>query len=349
MKKRFACYILSLALVMAAVMPAFATGDTVFSRDTTLTKFINRYNRVTIKSGVTITMNEMKPDPQGLEIGESLTVERGGSITGPGIIIFNRGAVSSGLDLYYAVGGQEILLPVDLNGVLKLFPNLDDYRPTFRFNSETGHFVLDGGFVSDPFAQPSAGGSLQNRTLQIAEALKTLGLFRGTGTNADGSTNFALDRAPTRIEAVIMLIRLLGREEEALAFPASACVFEDVPEWARSYVAYAYESGMTKGVSATKFGTGEATVYQFLTFVLRAMGYSEAAGDFYWDRSDLLADKLGLIAGDDDLQNFTRGTAVRIMEAALRNAMRDGTKLYQKLADSGVFTEEAYLAAVSGL
>ena len=39
-----------------------------------------------------------------------------------------------------------------------------------------------------------------------AESLYQLGLFNGTGTYADGSPKFELDRAPTRFEAVTMLV-----------------------------------------------------------------------------------------------------------------------------------------------
>lgn len=46
---------------------------------------------------------------------------------------------------------------------------------------------------------------------ELAISLKTLGLFKGVS-----DTDFALDRAPTRIEAIVMLIRTLGKEEEAL-------------------------------------------------------------------------------------------------------------------------------------
>ena len=45
---------------------------------------------------------------------------------------------------------------------------------------------------------------------EIAGELKTLGLFRGVS-----DTDFDLDRAPTRVEAVVMLVRLLGAETAA--------------------------------------------------------------------------------------------------------------------------------------
>ena len=49
-----------------------------------------------------------------------------------------------------------------------------------------------------------------------AQLLYNLGLFQGSGTNEDGSPRFALERAPTRAEAVTILVRLLGAEEAAL-------------------------------------------------------------------------------------------------------------------------------------
>ena len=68
----------------------------------------NNYDNATVKAGVTVTMKELKPDPRGLEIGRSLTVEPGGTIVG-GSLIFERGATCSGLDLYYVIAGQEKL------------------------------------------------------------------------------------------------------------------------------------------------------------------------------------------------------------------------------------------------
>ena len=53
-----------------------------------------------------------------------------------------------------------------------------------------------------------------------AQTLYELGLFKGTGTNADGTPVFALERTASRMQALIMLIRLLGLEDEALATTA---------------------------------------------------------------------------------------------------------------------------------
>ena len=50
---------------------------------------------------------------------------------------------------------------------------------------------------------------------EAANVLYELGLFQGTGTDADGKPIFDLGRTPTRHEAVTMLVRILGKEEEA--------------------------------------------------------------------------------------------------------------------------------------
>ena len=52
----------------------------------------------------------------------------------------------------------------------------------------------------------------------MAAALKTISLFRGSDTGY--GEGFDLEKAPTRMEALIMLIRLLGEESEALTCTA---------------------------------------------------------------------------------------------------------------------------------
>lgn len=48
-----------------------------------------------------------------------------------------------------------------------------------------------------------------------AKFLNDLGLFNGVGKNKDGTPNFNLDAKPTRDEAITMLVRLLGKEDDA--------------------------------------------------------------------------------------------------------------------------------------
>lgn len=173
-----------------------------------------------------------------------------------------------------------------------------------------------------------------------ATALKQLGLFKGVS-----DTDFALDRAPTRTEALVMLIRALGKEAEALGGNATH-PFTDVDSWADKYVAYGYEQGLTKGVSATQFGTGSADSNMYLTFMLRALGYSDTAGDFAWNAPDTLAKTVGILPGGVDTSNFLRADVARISWAALEAKMKDGSQtLSQRLMDMKAFHSDEYVSA----
>lgn len=144
--------------------------------------------------------------------------------------------------------------------------------------------------------------------LSAADALHELGLFNGTGTDADGNPIYDLDRAPSRHEAVTMLVRLLGKETEAKN-GTWEIPFTDVADWAKPYVGYAYANGLTSGTSATTFGGNDTvTAAQYITFILRALGY-ESGTDFQWDKSWELADTIGLTSGEysNSTSNFTRG------------------------------------------
>lgn len=173
----------------------------------------------------------------------------------------------------------------------------------------------------------------------LASRLKELGLFKGVS-----ETNFDLKRAPTRIEALVMLIRVLGKEKEALS--GTWChPFTDVPEWANAYVGYAYDNGLTNGVSQTKFGNGDAASFTYLTFMLRALGYSDMNNaDFVWNNPYDLAKSIGIMTERVDSVTFLRADAVTISYAALSVNLK-GTEqtLAEKLIGAGLFTAEAYV------
>ena len=131
-----------------------------------------------------------------------------------------------------------------------------------------------------------------SETQAMADALNLLGLFRGT------DLGYELDRALNRAEALTLVVRMVGAEEEALA-GSYAHPYTDVPAWASPYVAYAYTMGITKGVSNVLFGAADmVTDSQFLTFILRVLGYQDAndgSGDFTWKTPYALAADLGLV------------------------------------------------------
>lgn len=179
----------------------------------------------------------------------------------------------------------------------------------------------------------------------IAAGLKKLTLFKGVS-----DTDFALERVPSRIEALVIMLRLMGKEAEILAGEYKH-PFSDVPAWADKYVGYAFENKLTNGISATKFGVGNATDTQFITFVLRAMNYSDANGDFAWDNPYELAEKLGILTcAVTKGAGFLRADCVTVSFNALFAKLKDSTKtLADKLIDDKVFTTTDYKAAVGAV
>ena len=177
------------------------------------------------------------------------------------------------------------------------------------------------------------------RMQHTAEALKYLTLFRGS------DKGFELDRAPTRMEAVIMLVRLLGKENEALAGEWSH-PFTDAPTWqnAAEYLGYAYTSGLTRGTSATAFSPNEpASARECVTLTLRALGYTDSQEGSLWDRWETQANEIGLIpAAMTTGSGFTRGDAVLLYYNALSCPLYGSTmNLTDSLVEAGIFASDA--------
>lgn len=196
---------------------------------------------------------------------------------------------------------------------------------------------LTGVYVAAADTETNVVTGMHISAEKIAGELKTLGLFRGVS-----DTDFDLDRAPTRVEAVVMLVRLLGAETDAAELNYNH-PFTDVPDWADSYIGYAYQKGYVKGVSADTFGTDDVTGAMFLTFVLRALGYAEGTdGDFTWDDPFAVSAAAGIADDALTIDTFTRGDVVRISWYALHASKKDSdVTLAKELADSGAITEKA--------
>ncbi len=174
------------------------------------------------------------------------------------------------------------------------------------------------------FALPASAVETENNQAYAAQLLFDLGLMKGVGTKGDGSPDFDLGSAPNREQAVTMLVRLLGKDAAATAGNWTI-PFTDVSDWARPYVGYAYANKLTFGVSATEFGgLAPVSATQYLTFVLRALGFSSET-DFKWDEAWVLSDALSITFGEYDkyTQNFTRGDVAVISATALGAPMKD--------------------------
>lgn len=171
-----------------------------------------------------------------------------------------------------------------------------------------------------------------------ADYLNDMGLFQG------GANGYDLDRAPTRLEASVMLVRLLGAEEEAKANQTYTAPFNDVADWAKPYVQYLYDNGLGNGVGNGKFGSDSlCTAQQYTTFLLRALGYSDAAGgDFTYATATDFAQKLGLVdVLNCDEDNFLRDNLAAMSFTALATKPKSGeADLLTKLVQDGAIAKD---------
>jgi len=188
-------------------------------------------------------------------------------------------------------------------------------------------------------------------TQNAANTLHEIGLFQGVGDDADGNPNFDLDKGSTRAEGIVMLIRLLGVEEDALRGNYEH-PFTDVPDWAAPYIAYAFAMGYTSGISETEFNpNGELTATQFLTFTLRTLGYDDNAGDFAWDSAWTLTDQLGITNGEFNENNntFLRSDLAVVSLRTLITPNVEGTTLMETLVEAGVLDSDDVVAFIEAL
>lgn len=176
----------------------------------------------------------------------------------------------------------------------------------------------------------------------MAGALKTLNLFKGSYTGY--GQGYDLEVAPTRLQALIMFIRVLGEEEQALSWSGSL-PFTDIAAGtqAEKYVGYAYEKGYTNGYSATTFRPSQSiSANQYLEFMLRALGYSSAGSNTVSSAPER-AVSCGLLTASEAaaLQSgtFLRADLVYISYYALDVQLSGDTRtLRDTLLQRGVFT-----------
>ena len=159
---------------------------------------------------------------------------------------------------------------------------------------------------------------------------------------------YLVEKTPTRMEALIMLIRLLGEESEALTCTAYQ-PFTDVPDWALPYAAYAYSKGYTNGVGPTTFGTTmSASAEMYTEFLLRALRYSSTAQSDISNAPERAHFAGVLTAGEVSALRasaFLRADVVYLSYYALETNVSGGSKLSDSLIARGVFSDAAYRAS----
>ena len=170
-----------------------------------------------------------------------------------------------------------------------------------------------------------------------ADSLHEMGLFQGTQNGYD------LDRTPTRAEAAVMLVRLLGKEAEAKTLTYTA-PFTDLKGWEKPYVQYLYSNGLANGTNRTTFNpTGKCTAQMYAVFLLRALGYSNTA-DFSYANAIETAREQGIYdTGIINVQNFLRDDAAAASYTALSVSPKnsEGTLLDQLVSENAITEADA--------
>lgn len=181
------------------------------------------------------------------------------------------------------------------------------------------------------FALSSVSYAVAVDNTELATELKALGLFNGT------DKGFELDQIPTRAQTAVMLVNLLGASDEAL-LKKHTHPFNDVPGWANDYVGYMYQKGLTRGISATMFGSANnASSKDFSTFMIKALGYTDK--DFTYNDVLNFALVKGVVSSSElitlSTSTFTRNEMVLLAHNALEVPSKGSEKrLIDRLVDA---------------
>ena len=217
----------------------------------------------------------------------------------------------------------------------------EDTTAAYTVTSETAVVDYQGQYAFSYSDRPDYNA--------MAAALKSLHLFKGTFTGY--GEGFDLEAAPTRLQALIMFIRVLGEEEQALAWSGTT-PFKDIEKGSQAehYVGYAYEKGYTNGYTATLWRPNQTvSLNQYTEFLLRALGYSSVTNT---DLSDTLdrAVSAGLINSKESAAlakvSFLRAELVYISYYALGASLpEDDWTLADELMDLDIFTSREWRQA----
>jgi hypothetical protein len=177
-----------------------------------------------------------------------------------------------------------------------------------------------------------------------ADVLKGMQLFQGT------DKGYELDKAFTRAQGAVMLLRLIGWEDEAIKVDGNL-TFTDVKKshWAAASISYANSKGLVRGISNTKFAPEELmSGSQFIALTLRALGYSNAEPA----KAIELAEKSGLLDSKEatrlvDKKIFLRDDMVAVAYSALITKLNnsDITLLQKLVEDDHSVNKESALAS----
>ncbi len=155
--------------------------------------------------------------------------------------------------------------------------------------------------------------------------LKKVGVLEGI--NGD----LKLEDNLRRQDAVVLVARLHGAEEEAKAYSPEGLTFTDFKDpYYRPIIKWAVDKGLVEGHTAERFGFNEdVTAQQYATILLRALGYNDkVATKEGYEKALEEAKALGILEGVEveDATVVTRGLMAQMTYNALGVKMKDSDK-----------------------
>ncbi len=167
-----------------------------------------------------------------------------------------------------------------------------------------------------------------------AERLYYLGLMSGVGMR-DGRVNFALERPLTKLECLVMAIRLTGVETDVLE-NRHEHPFTDVPEWGAPYVGYFWAQGLLTCREDKCFAPDtEVSTAVFMKYMLNALGYSAGGNNYSQTETALIGQRIGICS--EAVPAITRGDAALMMYRTLDTTVSGSDRLLSyTLVESGI-------------
>ncbi len=180
-----------------------------------------------------------------------------------------------------------------------------------------------------------------------AEICEDLGVLQGTTSGVDAEY---LAKGTTRIQAVIISLRLAGKEDEAYEFEGTDNFADaDEVQWADGKAALAYvkanpELGWAGSTSGKFFPYEAASAQMIYKVLLEVLGYKQDV-DFTWGETLEFAEEVGLVKVADVTELTNNDVAIAIVEALKAN-VKDGEKtLAETLVEAGAIDREAAVEA----
>lgn len=174
--------------------------------------------------------------------------------------------------------------------------------------------------------------------LTNAAKVELLGILQGEG---NGVTDEYLAKATTRIQGAVLLLRLIGKEDEALAY-AGVDNFDDVVgnEWFHPITAYlkanpqhgfiGYEDGTFKPLKVM-------SAAEFYKVLLTILGYEQNV-DYTWAQVSDFSEGLGLVALENPTAGVTNADMADAILEALQADMKSGVALLDSLIADGIIS-----------